>query len=106
MNDEMREAFCNWLETEHGVKPIEGIAIDALANMTNPQLFAGFQAAYQLQQSKLEKAIEALEDISHYKNWRQNCHNEKGEIAWEWNRPESLIVLIQQTLAEIKGVAE
>ena len=62
---EMREAFCNWLETEHGVKPIEGIAIDALANMTNPQLFAGFQAAYQLQQVKidrLERALEAYHD--------------------------------------------
>lgn len=64
MNDEMREAFCNWLETEHGVKPIEGIAIDALANMTNPQLFAGFQAAYQLQQEKIDALMQNTESMS------------------------------------------
>ena len=102
MNDEMREAFCNWLETEHGVKPIEGIAIDALANMTNPQLFAGFQAAYQLQQTKLDKAVSALEEISKGVDDRAApAHfGKRARVFYQDSQYRAKVA--QQTLAEIK----
>lgn len=90
----MREAFCNWLETEHGVKPIAGIEIDALANMTNPQLFAGFQAAYQLQQKRIEELVEIADSLYDIRSLVKGAKY-KGSL-------DHALMLIEQKINELR----
>jgi len=57
---EMREAFCQWLVDYQGIKPSE---VDVIAKGSHPALYKGFQAAYQLQQRRVEELESELEYV-------------------------------------------
>lgn len=77
MNDEMRKAFeADYTKRYLGVNV--GSALDKFESGMYKQadthfVWLGFQAAYQLQQTKLDKAVSALESIARHDptpNWQ------------------------------------
>ena len=86
MNDEMREEYNYHIsECEYGISTPE----------------KAFQAAYQLQQTKLDKAVEALEDIAN-RGVSQSAAMNMPEEQWAWRCFNNLQYEARKTLAEIK----